>query len=931
MANLFDTTGPDNFAEPTQDTQLRHSFGPGVFNASTAPTVNDDELDGFRPNSHWYDSTNDRLYFCVDPTAGAAVWEELMLTTTYDTDIDGVVDRAERIEITVRNSTGSTLSKGAVVYLDGATGNRPNAKLSQADTEATSSKTIGIVTANIANNSDGQVAINGTLHDLDTSAFTAGDTLWLSATTAGGVVTTPPAEPNHTVFIGFVARAHPTQGRLVIQIQNGYELNELHGVLISSPANDDVLTYETSSGLWKNKPQAGGGVSDGDKGDITVSGSGTVWTIDAGAVTDAKIASGVDAVKIGSGSVSNTEFGYLDGVTSAIQTQIDAKFTLPSLNSGSILFSNGTTIAQDNASLFFDDTNNRLGVGTASPQLTAHILSTSKQLRLAYDSNYWTNIGVDSAGNTVITGSTANAEITNATLSPSGRLELGAVTEGAQADASKLDLTGRYGSNAIGNYANNKLVLYRNALTTAYYGLGISAGLLEIQAAGDVGIFAESGVATKKERVRFSSTSAKVTIGTDNSLGTGSDGVIIQERAGGTSSYAVTLTPTTLTASQTLTLPDATDTIAVLAASQAFTNKTYNGLTVTATTGTFTLTNAKTLTVQNTLTFSGTDSSSIAFGAGGTVAYLGTANAFTGANTFTNATGQIYRQAATQDGILIRGRAGGTSSYNLELIPTTLTASRVITFPNATTTVAGLSVANVFTQLQEINTGGAEQLRLTVTSGSSYCSVTKSGAALTFNTVGGSARDYTFTGLNPTLKVLGDASSYYPSIVLTGLQATLSIATRLGTGGTATFSSTGDCAWETNKVFDFADARKMTLTTGGDLGVGTGATASARIHALKTTEQRRLSYDATNFASCTVTSAGNLTINSAGTTRGVVIESSGGRLGFYGATAIAKATTGYTAGTFTANTGTAVNDASTFEGYTLKQVVKILKDLGLLT
>ena len=240
-------------------------------------------------------------------------------------------------------------------------------------------------------------------------------------------------------------------------------------------------------------------------------------------------------------------------------------------------------------------------------------------------------------------------------------------------------------------------------------------------------------------------------------------------------------------------------------------------------------------------------------------------------------------------------------------------------------------MANVFTQLQEINTGGAEQLRLTVTSGSSYCSVTKSGAALTFNTVGGSARDYTFTGLNPTLKVLGDASSYYPSIVLTGLQATLSIATRLGTGGTATFSSTGDCAWETNKVFDFADARKMTLTAGGDLGVGTGATASARIHALKTTEQLRLSYDATNFASCTVTSAGNLTINSAGTTRGVVIESSGGRLGFYGATAIAKATTGYTAGTFTANTGTAVNDASTFEGYTLKQVVKILKDLGLLT
>ncbi|MDX2074737.1 MAG: hypothetical protein SFX19_10325 [Alphaproteobacteria bacterium] len=42
-------------------------------------------------------------------------------------------------------------------------------------------------------------------------------------------------------------------------------------------------------------------------------------------MSDAKIASGIDAAKIGAGAVSNTEFGYLDGVTSALQTQLDAK------------------------------------------------------------------------------------------------------------------------------------------------------------------------------------------------------------------------------------------------------------------------------------------------------------------------------------------------------------------------------------------------------------------------------------------------------------------------------------------------------------------------------------------------------------------------------------------------------------------------------
>jgi hypothetical protein len=107
--------------------------------------------------------------------------------------------------------------------------------------------------ANIANNADGQIAVSGTLHNLDTSAFTAGDAVWLSATTAGAITATAPAEPNHTVFIGYIARAHPTQGRLVIAIQNGYELDDIHGVSVPSPSNGQVLAYNSTSGLWENQ------------------------------------------------------------------------------------------------------------------------------------------------------------------------------------------------------------------------------------------------------------------------------------------------------------------------------------------------------------------------------------------------------------------------------------------------------------------------------------------------------------------------------------------------------------------------------------------------------------------------------------------------------------------------------------------------------
>jgi predicted heme/steroid binding protein len=153
----------------------------------------------------------------------------------------------------VRNNTGATLTKGTVVYINGALGNKPTVAKALATSDATSAQTFGLIQADIPNNSNGYLVAFGDLDGLDTSAFTEGVQLYLSATTAGGYTITKQYAPNHLVYIGVVTRSHPTQGRIEVRIQNGYELDEIHDVAAQTPSNNDGLFYNSTNSLWENK------------------------------------------------------------------------------------------------------------------------------------------------------------------------------------------------------------------------------------------------------------------------------------------------------------------------------------------------------------------------------------------------------------------------------------------------------------------------------------------------------------------------------------------------------------------------------------------------------------------------------------------------------------------------------------------------------
>ena len=173
----------------------------------------------------------------------------------------------------VYNDSGVALTDGQIVYISGSQGNRVAVKLAKADSEATSAGTLGMVTEPIAVGAEGFITILGTVNRLNTSGLTAGSLIYLSASTAGAYTTVKPTAPNHGVIVGYVERVHATVGSIYVKVDNGYELDELHNVVINTPSNGQTLVYDAVAGVWENSNiTAGTGISvTNGAGSITVS------------------------------------------------------------------------------------------------------------------------------------------------------------------------------------------------------------------------------------------------------------------------------------------------------------------------------------------------------------------------------------------------------------------------------------------------------------------------------------------------------------------------------------------------------------------------------------------------------------------------------------------------------------------------------------
>ena len=255
------------------------------------------------------------------PAAGHMTWD--IDLGTIDLGLTGTVNLpvGQRQVIKVFNNGAVTLPINKVVRLNGAANGRPTAALAQADSDANSHNTIGVMVQTVSASSTGYAATSGVIRGFDTSAYADGATLWLSPVSAGEMTATKPtALTGRAVQIGVVVKSSPfgsAPGSLVLNVRPGLDLNELHNVYVSTTASlagGEVLAWDTRDRIWTNSTALINAQASISALNIQVAAVSARVSVNAAAITS--INNVVSALEIRVSTVS--------AQASAIQSQVNA-------------------------------------------------------------------------------------------------------------------------------------------------------------------------------------------------------------------------------------------------------------------------------------------------------------------------------------------------------------------------------------------------------------------------------------------------------------------------------------------------------------------------------------------------------------------------------------------------------------------------------
>lgn len=447
--------------------------------------------------------------------AGKTVWNTS--DGTLDLGLAGgnvTLQLGQELLTRVVNKTGIDLTEAAysAVYLSGAQGQRMKVDLALANNSVNSSATLGLVTENIPNNLEGFITTNGLVREINTTGslqgetWVDGQTIYLSAVTAGALTNVMPVAPNHKIVVGYVVYAHAIHGSIYVKVSVGQSVEQLNDVEAVTAANNEVLAFNSSTSVWQHKTiPTILGYTPLNKAD-SLSGGYTTWLL-----TKKKVDS-LGSVKVGGTGVSG-KVAYWNGTNTLTSTSTfsfdGTTVGVPALSSNSDIQSGGLLTTLNEIG-----TGNRIAYLTSGGTIKRGTIDPADLVTTTTLASY-----------VPYSGATANVVLGNNNLLSSGVLlnqtsGTGAIVSGYTSIRPQSG-TGIYGLFLDnGNTGVNQQLLFNNATSYAYTFPSVSGTLTTgTGTAGQVAYWNGTSTQTGSSSLAWDNTNSRLTAGKLDVLG----------------------------------------------------------------------------------------------------------------------------------------------------------------------------------------------------------------------------------------------------------------------------------------------------------------------------------------------------------------------------------------------------------------------------
>jgi hypothetical protein len=162
-------------------------------------------------------------------------------------DSTGMVRKIVRDSVFVgKNVTGTAIAASRIVYASGSVDDVPTIALAQADSAATM-PAIGVTVERIEDGDFGRIMQVGLLEDVNTGAYSVGDILYVSATTAGVPTATAPTYPNLRQEIGTILVDSATVGSIQIVARTAFDDGLITSLDLSGTLKVDTIDEHTAA------------------------------------------------------------------------------------------------------------------------------------------------------------------------------------------------------------------------------------------------------------------------------------------------------------------------------------------------------------------------------------------------------------------------------------------------------------------------------------------------------------------------------------------------------------------------------------------------------------------------------------------------------------------------------------------------------------